>query len=778
MNKKRMILICAAIGFGLLLLGAAIGGFGIYRYFMYQTRIIRKIADNNSGLLTDKIAIVNLDEGVIVQDEEINYADQLIVDPKDNFLFTGLEDARQGYATGIYAGYVIIPANFSSSVVSLNDIPVRAEISYAINNDLQEDVKEQVIYDMLDMVKNLNDNISYMYIHSVLDDLHTAQDEADVIMNNDLKEKETIDAVKAYDLVALVPVVELTEIENTIEPVDISEYMAKNVEFTGEVGVKYTEYLMTSEEEHQRINEEAYGLMDEMNNTSSVISNISLIQNGEEGSIYQSGKEELNLMFEEYGVGFGEAVTEQEENIMKIYQDINLYLDEYDRAMEAYQSKNSALYRNTLDALEALFNTYKAKGYIIVPEQEIQSMKDQIQAQSLTIADQQSLIEELKEEGAEETKSDEAEPAGNESNETESEDNESYESEDDVNSTSAISHMMLYVDTGESENTAVVSNTDELTQLQKEIAKILEGNNYYIFGGTLLDEDGNPMRDENGKYIPLTSILAPYEKELYLEDGEPDIEVWEEILEEQMAEFEKMDTDKVLSCVNESILAPIQENVDAIATAVLDQYAIEQEQLMSYNEAIMEYNPLEYINHEEMQSLTEQMLDNGTALSEAVLETDLQQMEYVMNVYSATREDLFTLQDNIAAAKEDSDKAVEEGLQEVKDTKNANSALNQEILDDFSNKLPYTRLGSLEYVQAYEFMVNPIGRIDMGPSEKIPRTQQDSVRSANDNINVEERRKADVRNVSMLICVMICVIIVGTTIRYHFHKKDETYELE
>lgn len=758
MNKKRMILICAAIGCGLLLLGTAIGGFGIYRYFMYQNKIIRKTADDNTGLLTDKIAIVNLDEGVVMQDEEINYAEQLLINPKDNFLFTGLEDARQGYATGIYAGYVIIPANFSNSVVSLNDIPVRAEISYAINDALREDVKEQVIYDVLEMVNNLDDNISYMYIHSVLDDLHTAQDEADVIMNNDLKEKETIDAVKAYDLVALVPVTELTEIENTIEPVDISEYMTKNVEFTGEVGLKYTEYLMASETEHQRINEEAIGLMDEMSNTSDIISNISLIQSGEEGTVYQSGKEELDLMFEEYSVGFGEAVTKQEENIMKIYQDINLYLDEYDRAMEAYQSKNSALYLNTLDALEALFNTYRAKGYIIVPEQEIQGMKDQIQAQNLTIADQQSLIEELKEEGAEESGP--------------------YENEDDEDSTSAVFPMMLYVDTGESDNTAVVSNTDELTQLQKEIAGILEGNNYYIFGGTLLDEDGNPMRDEDGEYIPITSILAPYEKELYLEDGEPDIEAWEEILEEQMAEFEKMDTDKVLSCVDENIIAPIQENVDAIVTAVLDQYAIEQEQLMSYNEAIMEYNPLEYIDHEEMQLLTEQMLDNGTALSEAVLETDMQQMEYVANVYAATREDLFTLQDNIAAAKEDSDKAVEEGLQEVKDTKNANSALNQEILDDFSNKLPYTRLGSLEYVQAYEFMVNPIGRIDMGQSEKIPRTQQDSVRSASDNINVEERRRADVRNVSMLICVMICVIIVGATIRYHFHKKEETYELE
>lgn len=798
MIKQRInpFLIKAAVYCVVLLLGAVIGGLVIYGYSGHQNRMISKTGDKSAGLLTDKIAIVNLDDGVIVRDEEINYAEQLLIDPKDNFLFTGLEDARQGYATGIYAGYVIIPANFSDSVVSLNDTPVRAEITYAINNELQEDVKDQVIYDVFELVDNLNDNVSYMYMHSVLDDLHTAQDEADKIMSNDLKEKETIEAVKAYDLVALVPVTELTEIENTIEPVDISEYMAKNMEFTGVVGQKYAEYMMASEEEHQRINEESIGLIDEMNNTSSIISSISLVQNEEDGTVYQSGEEELDKMLEEYGIAFGETVAEQEENIMKIYQDINLYLDEYDRALEAHRSRNSVLYRNTLDALESLFDRYKADGYTIVSEQEIQSMRAQIQHQSITIANQQSLIEEL---GNKEQEKREQEDGishediiGSGDNSVQNTDgniiedtvpDESNIGETEINE--EITSFILYVNAdanmAETVDSAMVNNEDQedkLSQLQNDIVKILEGNNYYIFGGTLLDQDGKPMQDEDGEYIPVTSILELYEKELYLDNGKPDIEVWEEILEEQMAEFEQIDTAKVMACIDEHIITPIQENVNAIATRVLDQYAVEQEQLMTYNEAIMEYNPLEYINHEEMQLLTGQMLDNGVALSEAVLETDIQQMEYVTNVYMSTRADLFTLQESIVTAKEDSDKAVEEGLQEVKDTKNANSAMNQEILDDFSKKLPYTRLGSLEYVQAYEFMINPIGRIDMGEREKIPRTQQDSVRSASDNINVEEKKKADTRNVSMLICVMICVIIVAATIKYHFHKKEESYDME
>ena len=208
------------------------------------------------------------------------------------------------------------------------------------------------------------------------------------------------------------------------------------------------------------------------------------------------------------------------------------------------------------------------------------------------------------------------------------------------------------------------------------------------------------------------------------------------------------------------------------------QYEVEQEQLMTYNEAIMDYDPLKYIDHDEIQTLTNRMADNGTELSEAILETDLQQMEYVADVYEATREDLFTLQDNIVQAKEDSDKAVEEGLQELKDTKNVNSEQNQDILYDFSKLLPYTRLGSLENVQAYEFMVNPVSAVNTGAKGKGETMRSDSVRAESDSVHVETKKQEDYQNISILICLVICVIIVSTTIKYHFHKKQESYELE
>lgn len=740
MKQKKIssILIKSAILAGVFLLGSVIGIVGTRQYALYYGVPGNGNSDENK-LITDKVAIVNLDEGVMVQDEKVNYAEKLIIDLDENFSFTGLEDARQGYATGIYAGYLIIPATFSESVVSLNNTPIRSEVSYAINSNLREDVKEEIIYEVLALMNKINDGVSYMYLHSVLDDVHEAQDAAVTVMNNDIEERDAIDAVQANDLVALVPVAEFTEIENNIEPVDVSQYMANNIELTGEIGQKYTEYLMQSEEEHLRINEEASALMDEMSNMSSIISNSNFIQNEEGGSVYQDGTEAVEALFEEYNSSLEEKESEIEENVLAIYKDVTAYLAEYDRAVEVYQTENEEAYRNTLEALENLFEEY-SEGHVIVSEQELEEIENTMESQSEMLWVQQCIIQELQED------SEEQEDGG-----------EQEESEN-------IQEAEIYAQDTEIE-------TEPLSALQESILQTLN-DNYYFFSGYLLDEEGAVVKDENGESVLLTSMIEEYRKNL----EDPLVEA--EVLEKEIGEIEKLESSEMFACIDENILEPIQENVDGFVTEVMTQYEVEQEQLMTYNEAIMEYDPLEYIDYDEIQTLTDRMADNGTELSEAILDTDLQQMEYVADVYTATREDLFTLQDNIVQAKEDSDQAVEEGLQELKDTKNDNSDQNQEILYDFSKLLPYTRLGSLEYVQAYEFMVNPVSPVNTEADTKPQVKATDSVRAESDSVQVETKKREDYQNISLLICLVICVIIVSTTIKYHFHKKEESYEFE
>lgn len=510
MKQKKIssILIKSAILAGVFLLGSVIGIVGTRQYALYYGVPGNGNSDENK-LITDKVAIVNLDEGVMVQDEKVNYAEKLIIDLDENFSFTGLEDARQGYATGIYAGYLIIPATFSESVVSLNNTPIRSEISYAINSNLREDVKEEIIYEVLALMNKINDGVSYMYLHSVLDDVHEAQDAAVTVMNNDIEERDAIDAVQANDLVALVPVAEFTEIENNIEPVDVSQYMANNIELTGEIGQKYTEYLMQSEEEHLRINEEASALMDEMSNMSSIISNSNFIQNEEGGSVYQDGTEAVEALFEEYNSSLEEKESEIEENVLAIYKDVTAYLAEYDRAVEVYQTENEEAYRNTLEALENLFEEY-SEGHVIVSEQELEEIENTMESQSEMLWVQQCIIQELQED------SEEQEDGG-----------EQEESEN-------VQEAEIYAQDTEIE-------TEPLSALQESILQTLN-DNYYFFSGYLLDEEGAVVKDENGESVLLTSMIEEYRKNL----EDPLVEA--EVLEKEIGEIEKLESSEMFAC--------------------------------------------------------------------------------------------------------------------------------------------------------------------------------------------------------------------------------------
>ena len=664
-------------------------------------------------LRTDKIAVVNLDTGIAVGDENINYAGSLLVNLPDNFLLTGLEDARQGLNHGLYAGYLVVPATFSQNIVSLNETPVRAEISYMINDDLTAEYKEKAIYSVLEFVSNLNDNVSYMYLNSLMDEFHDAQDESETIMKNDQGEREAIDAIQAKDLISLIPVTEVTEVEYDIQPVDITEYMTKNAELTGQVGTKYMEYLQASEVDHQKLIVQSTALMEEMQNMDGIITGVNLALDAEGNSVYQTGEEKLSALFEEHNQKLMEKEQNLDEGVLQIYADVQKYLSEYERSINAYQEENQEKYLDTLTALENLFHEYQS-SYVLVPTEQYVQMKDALAAATF-----------------------------------------SAENEEQT----------------ETPESPVEGGTVELSELQKQMQDILV-DHYYIYSDFQVDENGNIRQDEQGNNLKLTDLLAEYKKDLNNE------EIKKEILDTRVGEIEKMDIAEVRNIVDSDVLQPIQNNTDTFIQNVSTQYAKEKEQLREFGEAVVNYNPVKYINHEEIQGLTGEMYENGTELYKAIIETDIQQEEYVRDVYEATRADLDTMQDNVVQAKEDSDQAVEKGLEELKQIKHSNSVENQEILLDFSKKLPYTRLGSLEYRQVYEFMANPVGYRDIeDKSENVQPYAEDTVKQEKDSVSIKEYQDKDIEKIVTVIMSMICVIIVISTVKYHFHKKEEPYEV-
>ena len=102
---------------------------------------------------------------------------------------------------GKYAAYIIVPSAFSESVESINGTPKQSEFLYKFSTYLNDKTKEKLIYEVNQFEKQINYNISYIYIDAILEEFHKVQDQSKVIMNNDNKDLDNIRSVIADKLV-------------------------------------------------------------------------------------------------------------------------------------------------------------------------------------------------------------------------------------------------------------------------------------------------------------------------------------------------------------------------------------------------------------------------------------------------------------------------------------------------------------------------------------------------------------------------------------------------
>lgn len=226
-------------------LAAALGcGYGIGVADSRQDEIqIETEAYNKAEIKDKKIAVVNLDEGVIQGEQTVEYAAQLLPYAGVDYVLTGLQDARNGVEKGNYSSYIIIPSDFSQIVYSVNTQPAMGKLVYCISDEVEVTERASVVRDILTMGENLNDSLTKIYLSSVLQELHAAQDASTVIMENDVKDEQLLNAVNAGSLIAMVEIPTLTQVANNILPLDLSAQYNAGTALVTELDGAYKSYL-------------------------------------------------------------------------------------------------------------------------------------------------------------------------------------------------------------------------------------------------------------------------------------------------------------------------------------------------------------------------------------------------------------------------------------------------------------------------------------------------------------------------------------------------------
>ena len=225
---------------------------------MQQEVPVEKKGEKKAKQVSKVIAMVNLDEGIVKQEQQMNYGNTLLNLIGAEVQVTGLEEARTGVETNRFGAYFIIPNTFSENIETISSTPQKSTLLYAISSELSGANRADVVDQVWEIYDSFRANISQIYTSSILREYHAMQDELNNIMGRDNKDLEMLNTIESHDLIDFIDIVELQSVEKNIEPLNIMESFSVNQEWMNTIEDAYRNGLQLGQERMEKIPEK-YG---------------------------------------------------------------------------------------------------------------------------------------------------------------------------------------------------------------------------------------------------------------------------------------------------------------------------------------------------------------------------------------------------------------------------------------------------------------------------------------------------------------------------------------
>ena len=238
---------------------------GLYTGLCYASNLLSK---NNmlKEQTSETIAIINLDEGISDGTDRLYYSNTFIDLLDAGFVVESYSGANSGLEDGRYGAIITFPADTSSCISSLNsETPQALSIEYRISTNIDNDTYMNIVSRINEFKNNISSSLSYMYVSSILSELHNAQDlSSQLLSNNDsiltsLTELELMNYVESLDLE------QVPSLSFEPEGLEINNYLLEAQQYAGDI----SQYYISSYENAQR---DFDNVQNQMENTSSALS--------------------------------------------------------------------------------------------------------------------------------------------------------------------------------------------------------------------------------------------------------------------------------------------------------------------------------------------------------------------------------------------------------------------------------------------------------------------------------------------------------------------------
>lgn len=200
-----------------------------------------------------------------------------------------------------------------------------------------------------------------------------------------------------------------------------------------------------------------------------------------------------------------------------------------------------------------------------------------------------------------------------------------------------------------------------------------------------------------------------------------------------------------------------------------------QEPLAKLNGEIEKYNPIDYItkNQSVFNNLISDYNKNNSDISKKISEQDQKNIKFTEETYKKTDEHVEQLKEDVLKTKEESEKLITDGLKDTKEVSIKNTKENKKLMESFSNKLPYTRIGSLSNLKMYDFIATPLEAINTTNNNTEIKSNNSVVVTSSKSNSDSYKKYILVGSLLLVISLIIGIKMVITYLKRKNKIKNE-----
>lgn len=205
-----------------------------------------------SNAISGTIAVVNQDSGVVNEQEAVNYSEAFISSLDDSYKTVSYREAQEGLEKGSFSAVVVFPSDLSANVYSLNDSTLQSPmVQFTVNKYLPESEYIATYMKLLDLENDINKTISYLYVTSLYDEFHAAQDQIKKVLQNDEKDLSALKDLQLHDFRLDVDWSTLPNVEFTPNEIDFNEFISDVQEYAGNISQKYIDSYSVAQKDYE-----------------------------------------------------------------------------------------------------------------------------------------------------------------------------------------------------------------------------------------------------------------------------------------------------------------------------------------------------------------------------------------------------------------------------------------------------------------------------------------------------------------------------------------------